>query len=75
MLAQASWTKALRLGPTAAVSPFYYFLMIWALVIGFVVWGDRPTLSLVAGSAIVVGAGLALLMREALAPGRRSDPR
>ncbi len=63
--AQVLWTRSLRLGPTAAVSPFYYLMLVWALVIGFVVWGDRPTLSLLAGSAIVVGAGLALLAREA----------
>ncbi len=65
VLAQALWTKSLRLGPTVAVSPFYYFLLVWALMIGFVVWGERPTASLLVGSAIVVGAGLALLTREA----------
>ena len=63
-LAQYLWTKSLSLGPTAAVSPFYYLMLVWALMIGFLVWGDRPTASLIAGSAIVVGAGLALLMRE-----------
>jgi drug/metabolite transporter (DMT)-like permease len=64
-IAQALWTKSLRLGPTTAVSPFYYLLLVWALVIGFIVWGDRPGASLLAGSAILVGAGLALLAREA----------
>ena len=62
--AQALWTRALRLGPTAAVSPFYYLMLVWALAIGFLVWGDKPAPSLIAGSAIVVGAGLALLLRE-----------
>src|SRR5271165_1888668 len=64
-LAQYCWTKSLRLAPTAAVSPFYYLMLVWAIGIGFLVWGDRPGASLIAGSAIVVAAGLALLAREA----------
>jgi drug/metabolite transporter (DMT)-like permease len=67
VLAQALWTKSLRLAPTAAVTPFYYLLLVWALLIGFFVWGERPSASLIVGSAIVVAAGLALLMREARA--------
>ena len=70
--AQALWTRSLRLGPTAAVSPFYYLMLVWALLIGFLVWGDRPAPSLIAGSAIVVASGLALLWRETRgAPGTR----
>src|SRR6266545_7664141 len=60
-IAQYCWTKALHLAPTAAVSPFYYFLLVWALVIGFVVWGDVPTVGLLIGSGIVVASGLFLL--------------
>jgi drug/metabolite transporter (DMT)-like permease len=60
-LAQYLWTHALRLAPAAAVSPFYYFLLVWALLLGFLVWGDVPTPALLAGSAIVVGCGLFLL--------------
>jgi drug/metabolite transporter (DMT)-like permease len=59
------WTKALHLGPTSAVSPFFYLSIIWAAVIGYVVWGDLPTLALVGGSGIVVASGLFLLWREA----------
>jgi len=38
---------------------------VWALIIGFLVWGDVPTKGLLVGSAIVVGSGLFLLWREA----------
>ncbi len=73
-LAQYFWTKSLRLAPTAAVSPFYYLLLVWAFLIGFVVWGDRPSASLILGSGVVVGAGLALLAREARAGANKSSP-
>lgn len=40
-------------------------MLVWALAIGFVVWGDVPTVSLLVGSAIVVATGLFLFLREA----------
>jgi drug/metabolite transporter (DMT)-like permease len=58
------WTRALHLAPASAVTPFYYFSLVWAIGLGFLIWGDIPTISLLAGSAIVVGAGLFLLWRE-----------
>jgi drug/metabolite transporter (DMT)-like permease len=62
---QFFWTKALVLAPATAVSPFYYLMLVWALVIGYVVWGDVPTAALLVGSGIVVGCGLFLIWHEA----------
>ena len=62
---QYCWTRALTLAPPAAVGPFYYFSIVWALLLGFFVWGDVPTLALLTGSAIMVASGLVLLWREA----------
>jgi drug/metabolite transporter (DMT)-like permease len=64
-IGQYLWTRALVLAPATAVSPFYYFLLVWAMVIGFAVWGDVPTIGLLAGSGIVVASGLFLLWHEA----------
>jgi drug/metabolite transporter (DMT)-like permease len=64
-IGQYFWTQALRLAPATAVSPFYYLMLVWALIIGFLVWGDIPTKGLIIGSAIVVASGLFLLWREA----------
>ena len=63
-VAQYCWTHALRLAPTTAVSPFYYFLLVWSLGIDFAVWGNVPTIGLLIGSVVVVGAGLFLLRHE-----------
>jgi drug/metabolite transporter (DMT)-like permease len=62
--AQYFWTLALRLGPAPAISPFYYLTLVWAVVIGYVGWGDVPTVPLLIGSAIVVVSGLFLLWHE-----------
>jgi drug/metabolite transporter (DMT)-like permease len=64
-IGQYWWTKSLHLGPASAVAPFFYLSLVWAAVIGFVVWGDVPTIGLLIGSAIVVASGLFLLWREA----------
>jgi drug/metabolite transporter (DMT)-like permease len=63
-LGQFWWTRALHLAPTSAVVPFNYFSLVWAICLGFIVWGDIPSATLLAGSAIVVGSGMFLLWSE-----------
>jgi drug/metabolite transporter (DMT)-like permease len=58
------WTRALSLAPPAAVGPFYYFVLVWALILGFIFWGDVPGPALLAGSAIVAASGLFLIWHE-----------
>jgi drug/metabolite transporter (DMT)-like permease len=64
-IGQFFWTRALLLAPATAVSPFYYLMLVWALVIGYLIWGDVPTLALLVGSSVVVACGLFLLWHEA----------
>ena len=64
-IGQWFWTKALQLAPAPAVTPFYYLMLVWALMFGFLIWGDVPSASLLVGSAIVVMTGLFLFLREA----------
>jgi drug/metabolite transporter (DMT)-like permease len=64
VIGQFLWTRALHLAPATAVSPFFYLMLVWALVIGYVVWGEVPTIGLLVGSAIVVASGLFLLWHE-----------
>ena len=66
------WTRALHLAPASAVAPFNYLSLIWASILGFAVWGDVPTVSLVIGSAVVAACGLFLLWRESNA--RQAKP-
>lgn len=63
-LGQYLWTRALHLAPTSAVVPFNYFSLVWAIILGFLVWGDIPSATLLMGSAIVVGTGMFLLWHE-----------
>ncbi len=38
------WTRAMHLAPTSAVVPFQYLSLVWAMMLGFVLWGDVPTI-------------------------------
>ena len=64
MLGQYWWTRSLHLAPTSAVVPFQYLSLLWAMMFGFALWGDVPTIGLLVGSAIVVASGLFLIWHE-----------
>jgi len=56
---------ALRSGAEFSVmGSFRYASVLWALGIGYVVWGDLPDALGLAGIAVIVGAGLYILHRE-----------
>ena len=59
-----SVARSLSLAPPSAVVPLNYLSLVWATVLGFVVWGDVPTPGLPVGSAIAVASGLYILWRE-----------
>lgn len=52
--------------PVAVLAPFQYSQMLYGLVIGAVVFGDRPEATMLAGAAIVVASGLYIFHREAV---------
>jgi drug/metabolite transporter (DMT)-like permease len=55
---------AMRSGEVSAVAPFRYSIILWALVIGYLVWGDVPRPATLVGIAIVVAAGIYTFERE-----------
>lgn len=50
--------EAFRSAPVATVAPFEYTGLIWAVLLGAVLFGDVPAASFWPGAAIIVGAGL-----------------
>jgi drug/metabolite transporter (DMT)-like permease len=56
---------ALRSGAEfSVIGSFRYASILWALGIGYVVWGDVPNALALAGIAVIVAAGLYILQRE-----------
>ena len=56
--------RALRLAPASVVAPFTYSSLIWAVLFGFVIWGDWPDLWTWAGAALIISSGLYIFHRE-----------
>ncbi len=56
--------ETFRHAETALVSPFKYLTIVWAIVIGMVVWSDYPDVWMLVGTAVVVASGLYILHRE-----------
>lgn len=56
--------KALENASASALQPFNYMLLVWATLVGFVVFGHLPDLWTVVGAAIVVASGLYTIYRE-----------
>ncbi|WP_277018878.1 MULTISPECIES: DMT family transporter [Paracoccus] len=66
-----SAVAAMRVGEISAVSPFRYTSLLAAIVLGLVIFGDWPDLWTWVGSALVVGAGIYTIWREAQLGRRR----
>ncbi len=66
-----SSVTAMRHGDIGLVAPFRYTSLLWAIVLGYAIFGNLPDGWTLIGAAIVVAAGIFMLMRErALRRGR-----
>lgn len=58
-LGQGSLIVAMKFAPASFIAPFIYLQLIWAALLGYLVFGNTPAETTVIGAVIVVGAGLA----------------
>jgi drug/metabolite transporter (DMT)-like permease len=63
-LGQLLLTASLRFAPVAVVAPFDYTQLIWAVLLGWLLWDTHPGLSTWIGAAVIVASGLFTLYRE-----------
>jgi drug/metabolite transporter (DMT)-like permease len=57
-------TESYRWAPASVIAPFDYTTMLWAFVLGYLVFGEVPTVFVFTGAAIIAGAGLFVIWRE-----------
>lgn len=72
LIAYYAVTAAMRVGDIPVVTPFRYTRLVFALVLAFFVFGERPDLWTLVGAAIVIATGLFTLWRERVAGSRRN---
>ena len=57
-------TEAFASAQVSSLGPYTYTGLLWAGLLGWMVWGEAPGLAMLAGSALIVGAGFLVLRGE-----------
>jgi drug/metabolite transporter (DMT)-like permease len=57
-------TRSLKLAPASVVVPYQYATIIWATILGYIVFGHVPAWNMIVGCAIIIAAGLYIFVRE-----------
>jgi drug/metabolite transporter (DMT)-like permease len=58
--------RALTIAPASLLAPFVYTQIVWARVLGYLVFGDMPDAWMLLGCAVIVASGLYVFYREAV---------
>jgi drug/metabolite transporter (DMT)-like permease len=61
---QLLMTASLRFAPVSAIVPFDYVQLIWAVLLGWLLWSDAPPATTWAGASVIVASGLYTIYRE-----------
>ena len=57
-------TRALKLGDAAQMAPLQYTLLPWAMVLGWLAFGDVPRLPMLLAAVVIIAAGLILALHR-----------
>lgn len=71
MLAHLLIARSLKLADAATVAPLQYTLLLWALIFGWLVFGDVPETAILAGGGLITASGLVIWLGE----GREGRPK
>ncbi|WP_454852705.1 DMT family transporter [Rhizobium binxianense] len=64
--AQFALFEGMRQAPVSVLAPFEYTSLVWAFVLGYLIWADIPTHNVVLGAILILGAGLIIIVSERL---------
>ena len=64
MVAHVCVNRSLTVAPASTVVPYQYTTIIWAVLFGYLVFGDVPDAWMLVGGTIIIGAGLFIFLRE-----------
>ena len=56
--------RSLKFAPASVVVPYQYLMIVFAVIFGYLVFGDVPSWQVIAGAAIIIAAGLFIYLRE-----------
>ena len=74
MAAHMLVNRALKMSDAATVAPLQYTLLLYAVIFGWMFFGDVPRLTMIFGAALIVASGLFIFIREQMLKRRQADP-
>ena len=69
-LAHVAVNRSLKAAPASVIMPYQYSQIIWAVILGYAIFGDWPDPMMLVGSALIIGAGLFIFWREQVVAAR-----
>lgn len=70
LVAHVCVNRSLKLAPATVVVPYQYMLIVFAIAMGWIAFDETPRLTAIAGSVIIVIAGIVVFLRERRLNGR-----
>jgi S-adenosylmethionine uptake transporter len=64
MLGYLCINRGLQMAPASVITPFNYVSIVWATILGYLVFHEIPTAAMTTGATIIVAAGLYIVLRE-----------
>lgn len=69
-LGQYAMFEGMRRAPVSILAPFEYTSLVWAFILGLLIWGDVPKHNVFLGAALIFAAGVTIVLGERF--GRRA---
>lgn len=66
--------RALKMSDAATVAPLQYTLLLYAVIFGWMFFGDVPRLTMMVGAALIVASGLFIFIREQMLKKKQDRP-
>ena len=64
MIAHVCINRSLRFAPASVVVPYQYSTIFWAIILGYIFFGDVPGPAMLTGAGIIIAAGIYIFIRE-----------
>lgn len=66
--------RALKMSDAATVAPLQYTLLLYAVIFGWMFFGDVPRLTMMIGAALIIASGLFIFIREQMLKKKQDRP-
>ena len=74
LFAQYAIVQSLQYARVHVIAPFEYITVIWAILMGWFIFSEPPTFTMMSGASLIIAAGLGIIWYEKIDNKRRTPP-